>query len=103
MEEGVAARVVLRTLGAAEATAIGPDGQRVGRFGAGKPLALLVYLCRSPNQSAPRDHLVELLWGDVDPEAARHALRQTIWYVRKTLGASVLHAEGDVVRLAAVS
>lgn len=97
----IAPQLVVRTLGAAEVTTLNAAGDRIGRFGAGKPLALLVYLSRSPNQAAPREHLVELLWGDVDLEYARHALRQTIWYIRKTLGAAVLHAEGDMVQLSA--
>ncbi len=96
----IAARLVLRTLGAAEAAAYAADGVRVGRFGAGKPLALLAYLCNSPNQSAPREHLVELLWGDVEPDPARHALRQTIWYIRKTLGATILETDGELVHIA---
>ena len=100
-EQRSAVRLVLRTLGTFEGSSETEDGERLGRFGPGKPLSLLVYLAHSPNRGAPRDHLVELLWGDVDTDAARHALRQTIWYVRRTLGNGVLDTDGDVVRLAA--
>lgn len=98
-----AIRLVLRTLGLVECASKRESGERVGRFGPGKPLALLVYLAHSPNRAAPRDHLVELLWSDVEPDAARHSLRQTLWYVRRTLGEGVLATDGDVVRLAAPS
>ncbi|MHB1313146.1 MAG: AfsR/SARP family transcriptional regulator, partial [Gemmatimonadaceae bacterium] len=100
-EQRSAVRLVLRTLGTFEGSSETEGGERLGRFGPGKPLSLLVYLAHSPNRGAPRDHLVELLWGDVDTDAARHALRQTIWYVRRTLGDGVLDTDGDVVRLAA--
>lgn len=100
-EQRSAVRLVLRTLGTFEGSSETESGERLGRFGPGKPLSLLVYLAHSPNRGAPRDHLVELLWGDVDTDAARHALRQTIWYVRRTLGDGVLDTDGDVVRLAA--
>lgn len=96
-----AVRFVLHTLGSLEGVSETASGDRLGRFGPGKPLSLLVYLAHSPNAGAPRDHLVELLWSDVDPDAARHALRQTIWYIRRTLGDGVLATDGDVVRLAA--
>ncbi len=100
-EQRSAVRLVLRTLGTFEGSSETANGERLGRFGPGKPLSLLVYLAHSPNRGAPRDHLVELLWGDVDTDAARHALRQTIWYVRRVLGSGVLETDGDVVRLSA--
>lgn len=102
-DQDSAVRLVLRTLGVVECASETSSGERRGRFGPGKPLALLVYLAHSPNRAAPRDHLVELLWSDVEPDAARHSLRQTIWYVRRTLGDGVLATDGDLVRLTAWS
>jgi DNA-binding SARP family transcriptional activator len=55
-------------------------------MGPGKPVALLTYLACAPARTASRDHLVELLWADADPERARHALRQTLWQIRGVLG-----------------
>ena len=67
-------------------------------LGPGKPLALLLYLHSSPSRSASREHLCDLLWADLDPVAARHALRQTLWYLRQRLGAvSIRTDNGDVV------
>ncbi len=58
----------------------------------GKPLALIVYLALAPRRTARREHLVDLLWADVAPDKARHALRQTLWYLRQLLGADCLSA-----------
>src|SRR5688572_6537940 len=55
-------------------------------FDLGKPLALITYLACAPERSVAREHFIDLLWGDVEPEAAKHALRQTLWYIRKRLG-----------------
>jgi len=67
-------------------------------LGPGKPVALLLYLHSAPNRTASRDHLTDLLWADLDPVAARHALRQTLWYLRQRLGAESLRTDnGDIV------
>lgn len=68
-------------------------------FGPSKPLALIVYLALSPNRCAGREHLMDLLWADLDPDAAAHALRQTIWFVRQRLGPDALHSSSGVVSL----
>ncbi len=66
-------------------------------LGPGKPLALLLYLHSSPSRSASREHLTDLLWADLDPVAARHALRQTLWYLRQRLGSGCIRTDnGDV-------
>jgi DNA-binding SARP family transcriptional activator len=75
------------------------DQSQVGLFDLGKPLAVITYLACAPERSAAREHLIDLLWGDVDPEAAKHALRQTLWYIRKRLGERVLITGGDVLSL----
>jgi DNA-binding SARP family transcriptional activator len=67
-------------------------------LGPGKPLALLLYLHSSPSRRASREHLSDLLWADLDPAAARHALRQTLWYLRQRMGAASIRTDnGDVV------
>lgn len=68
-------------------------------FELGKPLALITYLACAPDRSVAREHLLDLLWGDVEPEAAKHALRQTLWYIRKRLGERPLITGGDVLTL----
>ena len=66
----------------------------------GKALALLVYLSSCPRRSASRDHLIDLLWADLKPDAARNALRQAIWFIRHRLGDDVLLGEHDELTLA---
>ncbi len=89
---------LLRTLG--EARVLSPDGLRE-LLGPGKPLALLAYLACSPRQSATREHLVDLLWSDLEPDRGRHALRQTVWYLRQLLGTEALTGRGGELTLLA--
>ena len=66
-------------------------------LGPGKPLALLLYLHSTPGHAASREHLTDLLWADLEPAAARHALRQTLWYLRQRLGADCIRTDnGDI-------
>ena len=69
-------------------------------LGPGKPLALLVYLHSAPTRSASREHLTDLLWADLDPTAARHALRQTLWYLRQRLGPDSIRTDNGDIALA---
>ena len=93
------------TLGAASLRADAPRpgdphvASTVTLFDLGKPLALITYLACAPERSVAREHFIDLLWGDVEPEAAKHALRQTLWYIRKRLGERALIAGGDVLTL----
>lgn len=68
-------------------------------LGPGKPLSLLAYLACSPRRAASREHLIDLLWSDLEPDRARHALRQTVWYLRQLLGTDGLVARGDSLEL----
>jgi DNA-binding SARP family transcriptional activator len=80
------------------------EGRVTGTLGVGKPLALVAYLACSPRRAESRDHLVDLLWSDVETDAARHALRQTVWYLKRRLGDPILSSEGDrIVLLPAVA
>lgn len=92
-----AGRLALVTLGAAELYSHGDDGP-VLIFGPGKPVALLAYLSASPGRSARREHLLDLLWSDVEPDAGRHALRQLVWYIRRRAG-DILIANRDSIQL----
>ncbi len=67
-------------------------------LGPGKHTALLTYLALSPRGSATRDQLIDLLWADLEPRDARHALRQAVWYLRQRAGEDVvLSRENDLV------
>ena len=92
------ARLTLVTLGSGTLRAE-LDQSTVTLFDLGKPLALITYLTCAPEHSVAREHLIDLLWGDVDPEAAKHALRQTLWYIRKRLGDRPLITGGDTLSL----
>ncbi len=81
--------LTLTTLGV---VALAPAPGSAPLLAPGKPLALITYLALAPRRSARREHLVDLLWADLAPDKARHALRQTIWYLRQLLGAECLAA-----------
>lgn len=91
----------LTTLGDTSLICVPADGEPEELFGPGKPLALLVYLCCSPGRSATREHLIDLLWTNLDLDGARHALRQALWYLRKHLGRRAIRSRGRRVVLTA--
>ncbi len=68
-----------------------------------KAQALLAYLALTPGQTHPRDKLAALLWPDTPPGPARTALRQTLFVLRKALGAAQLGlvVTGDAITLVA--
>ena len=78
-------------------------------LGSGQPLvlpkktrALLAYLAFRQGHGASRDHLAALLWGDTRDEQARKSLRQTVYVLRKALGAAgapSLFVEGEMLTL----
>ena len=60
-----------------------------------KRLALLAYLAmESARGFQRRDQLFGLLWPDLDQAQARQALRQSLYFLRQTLGATVLINRG---------
>ncbi len=94
----------LVTLGDASLLPVGDAPAAGPLLGPGKPLALLVYLDAASGRTASREHLVDLLWADLEPDAAKHALRQTVWYLRQRLGAeSLVTRNGDLLLRAALS
>lgn len=68
-------------------------------LGPSKPLALLIYLSAMPGHAARREHLADLLWADLGTEAARHALCQTLLYLRRRTGTRIIRANGDEIVL----
>lgn len=94
-------RGILRlvTLGGALLQRVPSHGEPEEIVSAGKPFAVLVYVASTPGHTATRDHLIDLLWANLDLDAARHALRQALWYLRKELGQNALRSRGDEVVL----
>jgi DNA-binding SARP family transcriptional activator len=89
----------LKTLGASELR----DTDRPGAstlLGPGKPVALLTYLSAAPSRTASRSTLISLLWADLEPDAAKHALRQTLWYLKRKTGRDLVTTHGDGLQLA---
>lgn len=66
---------------------------------AGKPVALLAFIAAAPNRTASKQKLVDLLWPDLIGEPARHALRQTLWSIRKKLGTDIVITTNHEVTL----
>lgn len=63
-----------------------------------KRMAQLCYLAAAhPDRLHRRDVLLEMFWPELDTLRARGALRQSLHYLRRTVGESVLTCEGDEV------
>jgi serine/threonine-protein kinase len=61
-----------------------------------KRVALLVMLaCASRRGLMRRDSLIGLLWPELDQDRGRHALRQSLYVLRKALGKDLVEARGD--------
>ena len=61
-----------------------------------KRLALLAYLAATPpRRYHRRDTLLALFWPDLDQDHARAALRRSIHFLRKALGADAIAGRGD--------
>ena len=88
--------VLLRTLGTVD---LRESASEPPILGLGKPLALLIYLSAAPARTATRSLLISLLWSDLEHDAAKHALRQTIWYIRRRVGRELLVTTGDTLQL----
>ncbi|HUG26905.1 MAG TPA: AAA family ATPase [Gemmatimonadales bacterium] len=65
----------------------------------GKALSLLTYLHCAPRRSAPRDHLIDLLWSNASGASGRQSLRQVVYRLRNTLGATALDTDRDAITL----
>ena len=81
------------------------DDAVIEQFRPRKVGSLLAYLTYFPQRFHTRQELADRFWGDLEPEAARHNLRQTLLSLRRlleppgTLPGSVLFANKIHVRL----
>jgi len=100
-EPSSAPALALTTLGGWSLSATPSPGAPAQTLGPSKPLALFVYLALAPGRTARREHLLDLLWADLEPTAALHALRQTLWLLRQRFGDVLVASLGGEVRLAA--
>jgi DNA-binding SARP family transcriptional activator/predicted negative regulator of RcsB-dependent stress response len=64
-----------------------------------KGIALLLYLAMSRN-AQPRERLVDLLWPESLPQAARKNMRNILWAIGEVLGDDVLEHSSGTLRLA---
>jgi len=87
--------IELRTLGALEL--FSTDGAALDSvLTQRKRTALFCYLAlKSPRGFCRRDTLLALFWPEHDAEQARHALRQSLYFLRHALGARAVIARGD--------
>lgn len=91
--------LTLKLLGEAALVHVAADQAVRTVLGSGKPLALLAYLSRYPGRRAARDHLLELLWSDLDNDHGRNALRQAVWYLRQRVGDTTIETRDGIVAL----
>ena len=87
--------IELRTLGALELAST--DNGAVGSVLAQpRRAALLCYLAlATPRGFHRRDTLFSLFWSEYEAEQARHALRQSVYVLRRALGAKSIVSRGD--------
>jgi TolB-like protein/DNA-binding SARP family transcriptional activator/Flp pilus assembly protein TadD len=87
--------IELRTLGALELTSAG-NGAVGSVLAQPRRAALLCYLALAlPRGFHRRDTLFALFWPESDAEQARHALRQSVYVLRRALGAHAIVSRGD--------
>jgi DNA-binding SARP family transcriptional activator len=94
-------RLSLTTLGSWSLACAAPEAPPGPALGSSKPLALVVYLALAPGRAVRREQLLDLLWADLEPTAAAHALRQTLWILRQRFGEHLVVSGSDELRLAA--
>jgi DNA-binding SARP family transcriptional activator/Flp pilus assembly protein TadD/TolB-like protein len=87
--------IQLRILGALELTS--SDARALGTVVTQpRRTALLCYLAvASARGFLRRDSVLALFWPEQDDEQARHALRQSLYFLRRTLGSSTIVSRGD--------
>jgi serine/threonine-protein kinase len=87
--------IELRTLGSLELTSADSDAV-ASVLAQPRRAALLCYLAIAvPRGFHRRDTLCALFWPEDDVEQARHALRQSVYFLRRALGSKTIVSRGD--------
>jgi DNA-binding SARP family transcriptional activator/TolB-like protein len=87
----------LRFLGGAAIQ--GAHGAPGGRAGQARRVALLALLATARTRAVTREKLIAYLWPEADAERGRRLLSESLYVLRKALGAGALVSEGDSIRL----
>lgn len=77
----------------------GGEGPLAGAAARRRPLALLALIAASGQRGITREKLIGLLWPDRGEAQARHVLAQSLYALRKDLGAEELFLNGGSLRL----
>ena len=77
----------------------GSQGALRGAAAQRRPLALLALLAGAAERGLTRDRIAAYLWPDSDDERARGSLKQSLYVLRRDLGADDLVVGGAVLRL----
>src|SRR5262249_12176503 len=87
--------IQLRTLGALELTSsAGTSLEAVLKQP--KRAGLLCYLALASRAGfCRRDSVIAMFWPELDAEQARHALRQSVYFLRRSLGSGVVVSRAD--------
>jgi len=88
--------IELRTLGARELVSTGGEESAGLILAQPRRAALLCYLAlASPRGFQRRDSLFAMFWPEHDADHARHALRQSVYFLRRALGPDVIVSRGN--------
>ncbi|MFN8580994.1 MAG: BTAD domain-containing putative transcriptional regulator [Gemmatimonadaceae bacterium] len=91
-------RIRLHLLGGCQVEDVAGDGGLATSIQS-KRLALLGFLAASHATPPTRDRVCALFWPDLDADAARHSLRQSLYHVRRALGSGAVIAKGNTLSL----
>ena len=89
--------VEFRALGSIELRVRGVEAASV--IAQPKRLSLFAYLALGRQRSRRRDTLVALFWPERDDSHARHALRQSLYYLRSHLDESLFDIQGEEIAI----
>jgi DNA-binding SARP family transcriptional activator len=88
---------MLKVLGGPVLT--GPGGPVTGRAAYRRRMALLAVLAVARGRPVGRERLIGLLWPEHAADAARHTLSESLYVLRRELGADLFTSVGDEVAL----
>jgi len=92
---------VLRLKVLGDPVLLGPSGPVTGRAAYKRRIALLAVLAVARGRPVGRERIIALLWPEHATDAARHTLSESLYVLRKELGAGIFVAVGDEIGLAA--